>query len=389
MPTIAPVWEADAATGSATSATFTATGAFPAGDSVVLVVENANTGAVVDSITGANGDVFALDVTEHAPSSNITFESWRCSHSAGGTNVLYTINFHGATSLNPRYWAQGFNQPLSYVRDGVADATANLVFASTAAAVGILIARNPTAWPPAGYTVVGTAGSAHCAQQVYAASGTETITGNNGGMFAAVYGAATGSVAGAGGVAGTFTAGNPTEPIVSEQGAGSVAGSFTAAGSAGELQPASGPVQAELTVIAPGATTVIPRSGNIAGAFLAGNPIAPTGGTTPGWPTVEDVASLLRLGADAASDPLLATSLAAAIDWVTNRADAQWTTPGAPGFLPDALFTVAQLEAGRLYRRRDSTDGTIGWGDAGVVRVGPKDPDIETMLAPYLALVVA
>ena len=187
----------------------------------MLVVENANTGAVIDSVTGSNGDVFALDVTEHAPSSNITFESWRCSHSAGGTNVLYTINFHGRpSSLNPRYWAQGFNQALSYVRDGVADATANLVFASTAAALGILIARNPTAWPPAGYTVVGTAGSAHCSpsRSKSRASGTETITGNNGGMFAVAnlrrrYGLGGGRV---GGVAGTFTAGNLTGPIVSE-----------------------------------------------------------------------------------------------------------------------------------------------------------------------------
>ena len=47
------------------------------------------------------------------------------------------------------------------------------------------------------------------------------------------------------------------------------------------------------------------------------------------------------------------------------------------------------MEAGRLYRRRDSVDGTIGWGDMGVVRVGPKDPDIETLIAPYLNVVFA
>ena len=34
-------------------------------------------------------------------------------------------------------------------------------------------------------------------------------------------------------------------------------------------------------------------------------------------------------------------------------------------------------------------DGTIGWGDMGVVRVGPKDPDIETMIAPFLNVVFA
>ena len=33
----------------------------------------------------------------------------------------------------------------------------------------------------------------------------------------------------------------------------------------------------------------------------------------------------------------------------------------------------------RLYRRRDSTDGTIGFGDAGVMRIGRTDPDIEAL----------
>jgi hypothetical protein len=64
-----------------------------------------------------------------------------------------------------------------------------------------------------------------------------------------------------------------------------------------------------------------------------------------------------------------------------------YTATGSPYFLPDPLFTAAQYEAARLYRRRDSVDGTIGWGDMGVVRVGPKDPDIETLMAPYLAVV--
>jgi hypothetical protein len=47
------------------------------------------------------------------------------------------------------------------------------------------------------------------------------------------------------------------------------------------------------------------------------------------------------------------------------------------------------MEGGRLYRRRDSVDGTIGWGDMGLVRVGPKDPDIETLIAAYLTIVFA
>ena len=107
------------------------------------------------------------------------------------------------------------------------------------------------------------------------------------------------------------------------------------------------------------------------------------------WPTVDDVVSLLRLPPDAASDPLLATDLAAAIEWVTNRTDPNYSTPGAPGFLPESLWTAAQYETARLVRRRDSLDGTVGWGDMGVVRIGAKDVDIETLIAPYLAVVIA
>ena len=107
------------------------------------------------------------------------------------------------------------------------------------------------------------------------------------------------------------------------------------------------------------------------------------------WPVIDDVKNLLRIGDSTDDDALVTQDLAAAIQWVSNRVMST-CVPGSPdynGVLPDPLFTVAQYEAARLYRRRDSVDGTIGWGDLGVVRVGPKDPDIETMIAPYLAIV--
>jgi len=107
------------------------------------------------------------------------------------------------------------------------------------------------------------------------------------------------------------------------------------------------------------------------------------------WPVIADVKSLLRIGDDVGDDGVVTTALAAAIAYYQMRCDPQWTTPGAPGYLPDPLFTAAQYEAARLYRRRDSVDGTIGWGEMGIVRVGPKDPDTEAMIAPYLRIVFA
>jgi hypothetical protein len=109
------------------------------------------------------------------------------------------------------------------------------------------------------------------------------------------------------------------------------------------------------------------------------------------WPSVDDVKLLLRLGSETSDDQLVQTDLAAAVAWVTERVSPMYTDPTDPnyvGALPDPLYTAAQYEAARLYRRRDSVDGTIGWGDMGVIRVGPKDPDIETMMAPYLVVVI-
>jgi hypothetical protein len=115
---------------------------------------------------------------------------------------------------------------------------------------------------------------------------------------------------------------------------------------------------------------------------------SPAGVTVVGWPTVTDVENWLRtVGQPAAEQTVTGQALSASIDWVTMRADPQWTTPGLPGFLPAGLFQAALLDACRGYRRRDSVDGTVGWGDMGIVRVGPKDPEVEKYLAPYVAVV--
>ena len=124
--------------------------------------------------------------------------------------------------------------------------------------------------------------------------------------------------------------------------------------------------------------------------FSAGFGAPFAGPTSAGWPTVADVQNLLRVESGVPGDDQLVTQeLSAAIGWVTSRCLAEYVTEGTDRFLPAELFVVAMHEAARLYRRRDSVDGTVGWGDMGVVRIGPKDPDIETMIAPYLAVVFA
>jgi hypothetical protein len=45
------------------------------------------------------------------------------------------------------------------------------------------------------------------------------------------------------------------------------------------------------------------------------------------------------------------------------------------------------IHAARLYRRRDTIDGTIGFGDVGVVRVGRYDADVESLYSAVGPLV--
>jgi len=89
---------------------------------------------------------------------------------------------------------------------------------------------------------------------------------------------------------------------------------------------------------------------------------------------------MLRLQPDPVEDGLITTALAAAIDYGNGRLNYRYPIPPADdGTLPDAAHQACLLHAARLYRRRDSLDGTIAWGDAGAIRVGRFDPDVEAL----------
>jgi alkylation response protein AidB-like acyl-CoA dehydrogenase len=95
------------------------------------------------------------------------------------------------------------------------------------------------------------------------------------------------------------------------------------------------------------------------------------------WPTLKEVRSLLRLQPDAEQDGLIQTALAAAIDYGNRRTNYKYPPTADDPQLPDVIHEACLIHASRLYRRRDSIDGTLGFGDAGLIRVGRYDPDIE------------
>lgn len=102
---------------------------------------------------------------------------------------------------------------------------------------------------------------------------------------------------------------------------------------------------------------------------------------------------------DTADDPYIQTALDAAIDYgmrrlgrtVTVGSDGtvtvDWTYPPDTDLLPDAGHEAALIHSAAIYRRRDSIDGTLGFGDAGVVRVGRFDATVEALYSSLGPLV--
>jgi hypothetical protein len=101
------------------------------------------------------------------------------------------------------------------------------------------------------------------------------------------------------------------------------------------------------------------------------------------WPALKDVRTLLRLQPDSVEDGVIQSALDAAIDYGNRRTNYAWDPNATPSQwqtgLPDAVYQACLLHAARLYRRRDSLDGTVGWGDLGVIRVGRVDPDVASL----------
>jgi hypothetical protein len=99
------------------------------------------------------------------------------------------------------------------------------------------------------------------------------------------------------------------------------------------------------------------------------------------WPTLPEVRRFLRLQPDSNEDLVIDSARLAAIDFGVRYLGNDPST-GLPAYpddttsLPDAAHQAAMMHSARLYKRRDSIDGTLGYGELGVVQVGRTDPDV-------------
>ena len=95
------------------------------------------------------------------------------------------------------------------------------------------------------------------------------------------------------------------------------------------------------------------------------------------WPTLSEVRTFLRLEPEPTQDGVLRTALDAAIAYGISKYGGLYDT--ASTTVPNDGHEACLIHASRLYRRRDSIDGTISWGDMGAIRVGRVDPDVAAL----------
>lgn len=62
------------------------------------------------------------------------------------------------------------------------------------------------------------------------------------------------------------------------------------------------------------------------------------------------------------------------------RVTANWGWPA----IPNEVTQAAQIQAARLYRRKDSPEGVAGSAEWGLIRVPSLDPDVRALIAPFM-----
>jgi hypothetical protein len=100
----------------------------------------------------------------------------------------------------------------------------------------------------------------------------------------------------------------------------------------------------------------------------------------PDWPTMEEVKDQLRIqGSDTMDDRLVDECRAAARKHIT-----LWLDRGNLEEVHPDVRRAAAMYAARLFKRRDSLDGTLGMPDVGVIRMNyGRDNDIDKLITPH------
>ncbi|UBU11607.1 phage head-tail connector protein [Nonomuraea gerenzanensis] len=62
------------------------------------------------------------------------------------------------------------------------------------------------------------------------------------------------------------------------------------------------------------------------------------------------------------------------------RITARWGWPA----VPDEIVQATLLQAGRLFKRKDSPEGVAGSAEWGLMRVPHLDPDVRALIEPYM-----
>jgi len=80
------------------------------------------------------------------------------------------------------------------------------------------------------------------------------------------------------------------------------------------------------------------------------------------------------------------TDLYGAAGWLPSagriRVTAKWGWPS----VPESIVQATVLLASRIYRRKDSPQGVLGNAEWGAIRVSRMDPDVESLVAPFILI---
>ncbi|MEV2240579.1 phage gp6-like head-tail connector protein [Micromonospora sp. NPDC049891] len=101
------------------------------------------------------------------------------------------------------------------------------------------------------------------------------------------------------------------------------------------------------------------------------------------WRTIEDYRTEPD-NAVAHNQPITYLRLPGSNWAISLRAEARVTAKWGWPAVPDQVVQATLLQAARLFKRKDSVGGTVGNEEFGFLRITRVDPDVESLLRPFV-----